>query len=174
MDPRNHTGQLPSQTTNRYFEDILSQLLWVVVEHCLESPNERLGVWLRETPCLESPREGMGAWLRGVIPVSLVSFTSAQRTHKQHKLTWLTLHFRGTGNNPLMCYRQSLEWISLYLHVIVFVYLARDQLRVLAVFGAFSCFVAIRGMKPRASYVLGPRVYEPTVTESHLPRIRRT
>lgn len=143
----------PSQTPI----GILSQLVWVMVEHCLESPSE-----------------GMGAWLRAVVPVSLVSSMSAQQTHKQHKLTWFTLHFRGTGNNPLMCYKQSLERISQCLHVIVFVYLAHDQLRVLAVFGAFSCFVAVQGMKPKASRVLGPRVYEPTMTESRLPWIRRT
>lgn len=76
-----------------------------------------------------------------------------------------------------MCYKQSLEWISQYLHVTVLVYLACDQLRVLAVLSGFSCFVevqGVQGIKPRASPILGPRVYEPTVTESSLPRIRRT
>lgn len=48
-----------------------------------------------------------------------------------------------------MCYKQSLERISLYLHVTVLVYLACDQLRVLAVLGAFPCFVAVQGIKPR-------------------------
>lgn len=76
-----------------------------------------------------------------------------------------------------MCYKQSLEWISQYLHVIVLVCLACDQLRVLAVFSGFSCFVkvqGVRGLKPRASPILGPRVYEPTLTELSLPRIRGT
>lgn len=60
-----------------------------------------------------------------------------------------------------MCYKQSLEWISLYSSVTLLVYLACDLLIVLAVFGAFSCFVAVQGMKPRASPVLVQELMSP-------------